>query len=335
MKPLKYIYSERRFSPYPSYQIVYEWEDILAETLGLKIWAQGEIHNICHRRFEKNGLVGLYHRLAASSPLGLRFVMTATAEERCHNNRNSIPVIIDFWLKEEELPGFYQAYRHVPLMLITSREVYDFLMGHHCPIPLEHWPLSYPDTFLEGPVVARPKKYDFCIFGRPNPFFLRLLEEYAHRHPGFEYILNQGPIDHRSYVTNTGRFIGKDTGRASYLEMIASTRISCYTTPGMDESKQETSRFNQVTPRVFEMLSHACHVIGHYTDNPDTRWFNLSSIVLNVNHYEQFEEWMDYCLSHAFDVRAAEEFLNSHKTSLRARQLVSILGRHGIVVGDK
>lgn len=64
-----------------------------------------------------------------------------------------------------------------------------------------------------------------------------MLEKYASLHPDFEYIINNGDINNRKYVTNTGRFIAKDTGRTSYLDMIKHTKISCYATPGIDEAK--------------------------------------------------------------------------------------------------
>ena len=330
MRRLTHICSQRKFSPYPSFRIVYEWENILAASLGIGISAPGEISNVFHRRFEKNGLTGVYHSLLPPGNLGLRFVMTAETEDRCWYNRNSIPAIIDFWLEEKDLPDFYQAHRHVPLMLVSSREVYEFLQENHCPVPLEHWALSIPDAYLENLRRPKRKQYDFCFFGRPNPFFLRLLEEYSRKHPDFEYILNQGGIEDRSYVSNKGRFVARDTGRASYLEMIAATRVSCYTTPGLDEAKAESSRFNQVTPRVFELLSNQCHVIGHYPDNADTRWYALSSWVPNVDNYEEFEFQMDRMLKEPFDAEACAQFLSPHLTGSRARDLRDILDKHEI-----
>ncbi|MBQ2521752.1 MAG: hypothetical protein II537_03510 [Bacteroidales bacterium] len=333
MRTLTHICSQRKFAPYPSFQIVYEWEDILARSLGLRMNAPGEISNIFHRRFEKNGLTGLYHSLLPSSSLGLRYIMTATTQELCWNNRNSIPVLIDFWLEEADLPAFFKAYRHVPLMLVSNREVYDFLLAHNCPFPVAHWALSMPDYYLGR--LDRPveKKYDFCVFGRPNPFFMRFLEEYSRRHPAFEYVLNNGDIDKRCYVSNKGRSVAKDTGRASYLEMIAATRVSCYTTPGLDEAKAESSRYNQVTPRLFEMLSHQCHVIGHYPDNADTQWYGLDGIVPNTEGYDEFESQLDRMLAEPFPIEAAKHFLAPHTTGHRALELRRILEDHQISLG--
>ena len=73
--------------------------------------------------------------------------MNAQDIKVCDINKFTIPVIIDFWLKEEQLPAFYVAYKEVPLILLTNLEVYEFLKQHKCPIPIEHWALSYPDKY--------------------------------------------------------------------------------------------------------------------------------------------------------------------------------------------
>ena len=330
MRKLSAIYSQRSFSKYPSFQIVYEWEDILAERLGLRILAPGEVHNIIHRRFENNGLVGLYNALLPASDLKLHFIMEAEDRRQCNYNKNTIPVIIDFWLDESRLPGFYDAFKNVPLMLVTSREVYEFLLAHNCPIPVEHWALSYPDQYAFRESCLENKKYDFVFFGRPNPFFVRYVERYASEHKDFVYILNNGNIDDRKYFDNEGNVVATDCGRQSYLDMIRSARITCYSTPGIDESKSITNAFNQVTPRVFEFLCNGCKVIGHYSDNPDTRWYNLSSVVPNVDTYKEFETVLDAMRTGSFESPSVSAFMQKHYTSVRANELIQILRRHMI-----
>ena len=58
--------------------------------------------------------------------LRTRFIMNAQDIKVCDINKFTIPVIIDFWLKEEQLPAFYVAYKEVPLILLTNLEVYEF-----------------------------------------------------------------------------------------------------------------------------------------------------------------------------------------------------------------
>lgn len=74
--------------------------------------------------------------------------MTAETKASCFVDKNTIPVIIDFWLKEEELDKFYKVYEDVPLVLVTNKEVYDYLKEHDCPLHVEHWALSYLISML-------------------------------------------------------------------------------------------------------------------------------------------------------------------------------------------
>lgn len=328
------IISQRGYYPnLPSFKIVYEWEDILSEKLGLNICKEHSFKYKFYRRFENNGLVELYHRFVPRHiSIRLRFVMQAQARKLCILDCNTIPVIIDFWLKEAELKEFYAAYRHCPLVLITSAEVYDFLKKHDCPLPIKHWPLSYPDIYRMTPDCIKDKKYEFCVFGRPNPFFIRLLDEYCKNHPDFTYIHSGGDIEHRVFINHKGEVVMKDTGRQSYLEMIRKTKISCYTTPGIDEAKKETGQFNQVTPRLFEMLTNGCQVIGHYTDNPDTRYYQLQDIVPNVNNYAEFEQGLDKFRKEPFDYAKISGYMEKQYTSTRAEMLKGILSKFGIEI---
>lgn len=330
---LNEIISERRYSHYPSIKIVYEWEDILAKGLGIYIYKENDIKFKFHRRFENNGLVELYQAFVPQRKnMKLRYVMTGGTRKLCVFDCNTIPVIIDFWLNDSELDQFYAVYKHCPLVLITSAEVYQFLKEHSCPLPIEHWPLSFPDKYRMTPDCVKGKEYEFCIFGRPNPFFIRLLDQYCQNHPDFTYIHSVGGINHREFVNHKGEVVMKDTGRQSYLDMIHKTKISCYTTPGIDESKKETTHFNQVTPRLFEMLTNGCQVIGHYTDNPDTRYYRLSDIVPNVENYAEFEKVLDVLRSKPFDYTKVSKYMSKQYTSTRVPMLQKVLKRHSIKV---
>ena len=73
----------------------------------------------------------------------------------------------------------------------------------------------------------------------PILFFVRLLDKYCSTHPDFYYISNNSDINHRQYIDNKGKVVAEDTGRDSYFEYdTEKQKISCYTTPGIDESKK-------------------------------------------------------------------------------------------------
>lgn len=332
MRKLTRILSQRAYANYPSFKIVYEWEDILAKQLSLIIQKENKTKFKFFRRFENYSLTNLYHSFVLNSNLKIRFVMQAETKKLCILDRNTIPVIIDFWLEEKDLQEFYEAYKYCPLVLVTSAEVFEFLKSNNCPLTIEHWPLSYPDIYKMDIDKVKNKKYDFCIFGRPNPFFVRLLDEYCEKHSDFTYIHSTGTENNRAFVDHNGNVVLKDTGRQSYLDMISKTKISCYTTPGIDESKKITGRFNQVTPRLFEMLTNGCSVIGHYPDNADTRFYELKSLIPNVDNYDEFEQALDALRTKPLDFSQIASYMNKHYTSTRGTMLTEILKRHSILL---
>lgn len=330
MRKLTKIQSQRAYAHWPSFKIVYEWEDILAKELKITISEESNFKFKFFRRIENNGLTELYQAFIPKHDLKLRFVMQAKENKLCILDGNTIPVIIDFWLEEKDLSAFYSAYKHCPLVLVTSAEVVEFLKENKCPLPIEHWPLSYPDIYKMDIDAVKDKVYEFCIFGRPNPFFIRLLDEYCEKHSDFTYIHSVGTEKNRVFVDHIGKVVAVDTGRQSYLDMIRKTKISCYTTPGIDESKKITGRFNQVTPRVFEMLTNGCSVIGHYPNNADTRYYELSSLIPNVDNYEEFEKVLDSLRVKPLDFEKIAAYMEKHYTSTRATMLIDILKKHSI-----
>ena len=112
--------------------------------------------------------------------------------------------------------------------------------------------------------------------------------------------------------------------------MIKHTKISCYATPGIDEAKRETITFNQVTPRLFEMLCNGCMVIGHYPLSADTIWYNLSSVVPQVDKYEEFEKVLDEMRKNRFEYVKISDFMRKHYTSKRIVDLITILKNYNI-----
>lgn len=329
-KKLKYILSERGVKGHlASYQTVYEWENIILDELELTLKCDKNWHYKVYRRFEKNNIVNTYHAfIKERNDINIRFLMGAHPQQFCILDRNTIPVIIDFWLPEHVLESFYNSYKRCPLVLVTSAEAFEYLKQHNCPFPVEHWPLSLPDTFEVG---YTQKIYDFCLIGRTNPFFVRMIERYAEENSDFTYVVNHGETDNREFYSNKGDFIAKDTGRSSYIDIIRKSKITVYTTPGMDEAKKETSDFNQVTPRVMEMIAGGCYVISRYPDNPDTRYYDLDRVTCKVESYDEFKAAMDrYRAAPPRNTDECNAYIAKHNTTSRVRMLKDILAKHDI-----
>jgi hypothetical protein len=317
-----------------SFDTLYEWEKIISDRFNLKVKNQSKLTNWIYRQIEvRLKAREFFHHLVPSSNLILLFVMTARVEKSCRLTKNTIAIIIDFWLKESDLKLFYENYKHCPLVLITSAEVYEFLRFHNCPLNIEHWPLSLPDSQKLDPDIIYDKKWDLSLLGRTNPYFLNMLEKYCLKHPDFEYVRGSNDIDNRYFYTNKGLKVGHAIGREAYLEMLRATKISFYTTPGLDLAKKETDFFNQVTPRFLELIAAGCLVMAHYPKNADTDFYEIDKLCKDIASYEVFENQLD-CLRSIKEVPVENylNYLNKHYTSKRLGLFEDILKKNEIKI---
>jgi hypothetical protein len=317
-----------------SFDTLYEWEKIISERLNLKIEKQNKFITWIYRQIEMRlKMRDFFHCLVQNSSVSILFVMKANTYKSCRLTKNTIPIIIDFWLKEDQLQLFYENFKYCPLVLITSAEVYHFLLEHNCPLNIAHWPLSLPDNQKLLADTVFDKKWDLALLGRTNPYFLRLLKQYCEKHPDFEYVLGSNNIDNRYFYTNKGKEVGHAIGREAYLEMLRATKISFYTTPGLDEAKIETDFFNQVTPRFLELIAGGCLVMAHYPKNADTDYYEINSLCKDIDSYEEFEIQLNtFRVVKEVPIEKYKEYLDKHYTSQRIDLLVKILKTNQIKI---
>lgn len=311
-----------------SWDIVFEWEDTFSSILNLPISNYSTFTYVLKRICEKFGINKMLNLCLRPKNIQLEFVTHMKLNSCSEMRSNVIPIIIDFWYNKKELELFKNFYRNVSIVFVTNKEVYTLLNKDICPFPVEYLPLSLPDKYALIPEYCNSKKYDFCFMGRIDPYFLNLIKIYSERHPDFEYVYSKGISVNREYYTSKGKIIGKDTGRESYIKMLRMTKVTCYSTPGFDQGKGITNEYNQVTPRVLEMLANGCQVIGHYPNTDDVNWYNLSSVVPNVENYEQFESVLNTMLTTEFDYNKVSYFLKDHYTSKRVPILREILEKY-------
>ena len=74
------------------------------------------------------------------------YVMLPIASPYGNNKKNIIPCMIDFFCRDKnELQKFYKRYDKNPVVLISSREAYDYLVSVKCPLNIRHLALSISD----------------------------------------------------------------------------------------------------------------------------------------------------------------------------------------------
>lgn len=325
------IYTDRHYQTWPSWHIIYEWEDEISNRLRIPIKNTPYIKGILPRKVS-----GFFRRIFHNDLTAIKgyknkigtylyFEMYPRNFSNFSNQENVIPVIIDFWNKEVA-KDINKYYKNCPFILVSSLEVLKFLQTSNCKLNLIHFPLSLPSKYRLVQNQTFEKNYDIVLAGRINPILLKYLKEYETIHPEIEYLYQELQNGQLYYRSNKNGIVGKYQSREDYFSLIRSAKISLYSTPGIDGGEKKTGGFNPVTPRILELLSAGCHVIARYPQNEDTEFYKLNSLCPSVDSYEEFKKQMDYALnSNELPIKMNSEYLQEHYTSTRTDILKKVL----------
>ena len=322
---LKYIDTCRKFEHWPSWDLVYEWEDILAEKLALEFDYKKSWYN---RKLRYVPLLNLFARHWNNT---FCFEMTpGIYGTNLNNMKTVIPCIIDFFLTKESMPIFIRKYGNNKVVLLSSKESYDFVDEYLKQNKIKgfnigHLALSISDKYAIDNDTRFEKKYDLVLMGRQNPVLESFLNQYIKIHPDLYYVYRELKDGKFTYYTNRGESLGDINTRDKYMKLMRSARCGLYSTPGMDGGEKRTNGFNQVTPRFLELIASGCHVIARYKPNSDTDYYELERFSKPVDSYEQFEHMLDEARSSDVDMQAYSSYLSKHYTSVRANQLMEII----------
>lgn len=313
-----FIISERGFNHWPSFDLVYEWEDEMVKFLsGARIYRKKEF--LIHGKHplqvlgQKTGW-GIDSILIGNNK-GFRYDMRPVLSKNPLNKPNVSNCIIDFYLRPEQLSDFYRCYDKVEHLYVTNLQVYDFLLQNKFPRKVEHMPLSLPDKYRITENTQFEKEYDLVLCGRQNPVLMQFLESYAQTH-NISYVKRGKIADgHFPYYTADGDFVGNMDTREDYFTLLRKSRVAFYSTPGTDDENAQTNGFHQVTPRFLEELACGCNVLSRYDDNADTDFYNLGEMSCKIDNYQDFESAMDKALSSPVDMKKYARYLEDHYTS--------------------
>lgn len=317
---LQQIVSNRRIDNHHANDLVYEWEDVIAQQLHLEI---------AHNHAWKN------QRFSKYIPFLLNWLQTnkpAFAYEMCtyrhngNNKRNIVPCIIDFYLRQPwQIYAWYAQYWRNPIVLVSSREVYEYLrsMGLQ---KVKHLALSISDSNRITPETRFNKRFDVLLVGRQNPVLSTYLMQYEAMHPEITIVRRTIHDGTPVYEDNHGQIVCDHDSREAYKTLAQQARIALYSTPGIDGGRN-THGFHQVTPRFLEIIAAGCHPIMRYVNNADTQYYELPSFGKHIETYEQFAEAMDFARSTEVNMERYARYLEQHYTSQRAQQLKELIAQ--------
>ncbi|WP_305154961.1 hypothetical protein [uncultured Duncaniella sp.] len=315
------ITSRRRVKHRPSWNLVFEWEEILSESLSVPLRCPGRIGWTLRSLFRRFGLP-FAHR---GDPT-LEFVMVAKPDNQGRYGRNSIPWIIDYFLSDDDTRRFLATTSRCPLVFVSSREAYEKLLACGTdPQRFRHVPLSLPDRYRLDSSVPMTKDIDIALVGRVSEVLDGYARRYAAEHPGVVMAV-RGPRrkGHLWAYDIKGTPVADIESHDSYMALLRRSRVFLYSTPGMDDGKP-TNGFSQVTPRFLEAVASGCTPVMRYFDNADSRFYGLAGFSPSVGSYEEFAAHVSGILASPVDLKAMESYLAPHYTSSVARDVAACL----------
>ena len=317
---IKQIITKRRYESWPSFDLVYEWEDIFMEVLKAKPYLEKRYYSNKYRK-----RIPFIKYLLTTPPNAFIYEMSPIIKYHIWNKKNILPCIIDFYLTQKDLNKFYQAYNKNPIVLLSSKEVFHFLKKNNCPLNIAHLPLSISDKYKIDNESFFYKEYDLVMVGRQNSILEKFTYKYAETHKDFTFVYRKQKGNQFLYYTSNNECLGDINTRDKYIQLMRKSRCALYSTPGIDGGEKRTKGFNQVTPRFLELIASGCHIIARYKENPDTDFYHLKDFSDSINTYKEFESRMDKARKEAVDMKKYTQYLSQHYTSERVKLLKNLI----------
>lgn len=310
------IISERNYCLWPSYHVIYEWEDIFAQNgFNLVVCKNGLPDRTVRRirNYIKEKLGGTFRYNGRT--YNFRWILDAKVYRR-YTGLNTIPIFLDFPVHMVE--EINRVTKELPFYWVTCHDIY--LKLKECGSKnVLFIPLSISDKYFTG--IVPEKKIDVIQFGRKNSKLHEYMMEYCRRNPETEYVYQteNGSLTYESTIRGN---VGKFDTRKEYFQMISSCRVSLVSSPGMDNSR-DFGGIDFITPRFYESAANYCYMIGRYADNQEAKSIGIDRVCPNVSSYEEFERLMgSYLNSEGFTQKEAfDQFLRENVTSARIKSM--------------
>lgn len=314
------ILSERRYEKWASFDVVYEWEDILSEQFHAPIV-----------ELKRNIITRLLNKFVIHSPFSFDFnhwnisIIMCPERNRRYVGRNIIPIYLD--VNEKNCDFVIEATVNLPLYFVTSLEMWKRLRAAgsgNC----YYIPMSISDKYKND--IKSDKSVDIIQVGRKNKLLHEWAMKYCERYKETNYIFSIEGKGLGYYSTLYGN-IGEVNGREEYMKLLRKSKISLVSTPGHDGERHPGMVMDCFTPRFYESAISWCYLIGRYVHNEESEMLKIKSVCDFVESYDQFESYVKkYIASKEFLKREDYiRFINENVTSKRVEELKEIMSKKG------
>lgn len=326
------IASHRSYEKWPSWYVVYEWEDIISKCLGWEIeLIEGNSLSYRIKRKYKSLRYRFLHHPSFDyvdlSEMRILFIMSAGSYYQSIS-QNIIPIFLDF--PEAMVDIIALRTKKLPFYFVTSVDIFNKLKNAGSG-NVVYMPLSISDNYYTKTVPK--KRFDVIQFGRKNPMLHQWMMEYCRLNSNVDYIY-QSSNGSLTYTSTKNGNLGLFDTRKEYMELMSSCRISLVSTPSMDNSRVDFGSVDFFTPRFFESAVFYCHMIGRYAENEEADKLKIHDICHNAKDKEDFFVAIEKCLAlpNEINVDKYDDFLQINLTSKRAAFIKNIAsGKKAIV----
>lgn len=314
---IRSIITTRYRSNWPTWQMVHEWEDVLATVLAAPLRPIGETCMLP----DPDCLPGNYDLLFLQLAGELRYYA---------DNPQLIPIVMDLW--RDDFPEFLLLAPCFKLIFVTSLQAFQELSPH---LPQLHYlPFSLADQHLNRPLAARD--IDIIHYGRRNPLLEKHMVRLLTERPELHYVTTEA-FDAEQKVriySNMQGSLGESDSRTTFMSLLDRSKISLVSTVGMDGSRQ-TGGIDPISPRFLESMAAGCHLVGRIPENLEFRNDAISGCCHAVDSYENFKTTVLSLLATTDAQPDYRQLLCERLTSsLVPRILEALASQHGLAGYD-
>lgn len=314
------ITSLRKINNEAFYDVVFEWEDVMAETFKTQLISISPLLYLGKMAYCKLNKRYTLNQNFRRKKCSVYFVMYPT-ELRERVFENGIPIFMDAW-SDRDIEYIIKKTAKLQLFYCTSLEVYNRIKSMDKESKVKYMPLSVSDMYFSKNFSKYNKSIDVIQIGRRNPLLHDFMMQYINEHNEIEYVYNKSSHSGLAeYISTKKGYIGHIEGRKDFIKNLSSAKVSLVSTPAIDNSRKDANGIDFLTPRFYESAVLGCALIGRYGENEETK--RISNICPNIKTYIQFSAEMDKALSisNVELFEREEKFIKENLTSCRAAQI--------------
>jgi hypothetical protein len=323
---LKGILSERKFNSWPSWHVIYEYEDIMSDYFNSPIFQiNGSlIKKIINKTKCKNEMP--YKKIKNDYNIA---ICLSPHDGNNFKKYNVIPIFLDVY--EKDIATVLSTTKNLPLFFVTNYAIYDKIKAIEENANVYCVPLSVSDKWKYR--MDTKRDIDVIQIGRKNKKLHEYMMQYCQEHTSVNYVFQNAIGKDLRYVSTIDGDIGNCMSREEYFSLLYRSKISLVSSPGVDNERKFGEGIDFITPRFYESAAAGCYMVGRYTKNYESEEICLSTVCDNVSSYEEFAALISkYLQSEQFlKAEAFRSFLNLNYTSVRMRAIENVLERSNLL----